>query len=89
MVALYQRTVLEKSKIVTEEQEQRKQPSNQRKISKEAMEYAIDPKRSYWPFALAIALFITLLGVIVHPVIFWIGVALIAAAIIGWGLERR
>jgi hypothetical protein len=74
---------------VTEEQGQRKQSSHKQKISKEIMEQAIDPKRSYWPFALAVALFITLLGVVVHPIVFWIGVVLIAGAIIGWGLERH
>ena len=74
---------------MTEDQGQRKQPLNKPKISKEAMEYAVNPKRSYWPFALALALFFMLLGVVVHPVIFWIGLALTVAAIIGWGLERR
>ena len=70
---------------MTEDQGQRKQPSNKPKISQEA----VNPKRSYWPFALALALFFMLLGVVVHPVIFWIGLALTVAAIIGWGLERR
>ena len=79
----------EKSKFVTEDQGQGKQPSKKPKISKEATQYAVNPKRSYWPFALAFALFFMLLGVVVHPVIFWIGLALTVAAIIGWGLERR
>ncbi len=74
---------------MTEEQEQRKQPSNNQKISKEAMEYAINPHRSYWPFALAFALFFMLLGVVVHPIIFWIGLVLVAGAITGWRLERH
>jgi Mg2+/citrate symporter len=76
-----------KRKIVTEEQ--RKQLSNKQKMSKEAMEYASNPHRSYWPFALALALFFMLLGVVVHPIVFWIGLVLVAGAIIGWRLERH
>ena len=74
---------------MTEEQGQRKQLSNKQKASRKVMEQAIDPKKSYWPFALAFALVIALLGVIVHPILFWVGVALVAVAIIGWGLERQ
>jgi len=36
-----------------------------------------------------VALFITLLGVVTHPIVFGVGLALIAAAMIGWGLEHR
>lgn len=72
-----------------EEQGQRRQLSNKRKASKEVKEQAINSKRSYWPFALAFALFIMLLGVVVHPIIFWLGLVLVAGAIIGWGLERH
>ena len=45
--------------------------------------------RSYWPFALAVAIMVMLVGLLIHPVILAIGVVLAAAAIIGWGLERR
>jgi Cytochrome c oxidase subunit IV len=66
---------------VTEEQGQREQASN------EAMERAIKPKQSYWPFALAASLSIALFGVMLHPIVFWVGVALVVVAIVGWGLE--
>jgi len=76
--------------IVSEEQGQRKQAPKKRKGSTEAVEQALlIPKKSYWPFALAVALFITLLGVVTHPIVFGVGLALIVAAIIGWGLEHR
>lgn len=45
--------------------------------------------RSYWPFALAVAIMVMLVGLLIHPVVLGIGVVLAAAAIIGWGLERR
>ena len=83
------KNVLEKRKIVTEEQGQRKQASNKSKASNEATEYAINPKQSYWPFALAASLMITLFGVVTLPVVFWIGLALIVVSVIGWGLERH
>jgi hypothetical protein len=76
--------------IVSEEQGQRKQAPKKRKGSTEAVEQALlRDKKSYWPFALAVALFITLLGVVTHPIVFGVGLALIAAAMIGWGLEHR
>ena len=75
---------------MSEEQGQRKQTSKKRKGSIEAVEQALlRDKKSYWPFALAVALFITLLGVVTHPVVFGVGLALIVVAIIGWGLEHR
>ncbi len=55
----------------------------------QTIEQAINPQSSYWPFALAIALCITLIGVIIHPVVFGVGLALVAAAIVGWGLEHH
>jgi len=51
------------------------------------MERAIKPKQSYWPFALAVSLSIALFGVMLHPIVFWAGVALVVVAIVGWGLE--
>ncbi len=74
---------------MNEEQEQRIQLSNKQKASKEVKEQAIHSKRSYWPFALAFALFFMLLGVVVHPIIFWIGLVLVAGAITGLVLERH
>ena len=57
--------------------------------SKGVQEQALHPKSSYWPFALAVALSILLLGVITSPVVLAAGAVLATAAIIGWGIERR
>jgi Mg2+/citrate symporter len=74
---------------VAEEQGQREQAAKKQKASNEAMEQAIKPKQSYWPFALAASLTITLVGVISHPIVFWVGVALVVVSFVGWGLERH
>ena len=44
---------------------------------------------SYWPFVLAVALFVTLIGLLANLVVFIVGVALMATAVIGWSLEHR
>ena len=72
---------------MTEDQGQHKQTSKNQSASNEAMEQAIKPKRSYWPIALAASLTITLVGVISHPIVFWVGVALVVVSFVGWGLE--
>ena len=74
---------------MAEDQGQRKQPSKKQKASNEALEQSIKPKQSYWPFALAASLTITLAGVISHPIVFWVGVALVVVSFAGWGLERH
>jgi len=76
---------------VSEDEGQRKQESKKQKASNEAMEQVIKPKQSYWPFALAASLSITLVGVILmsHPIVFWIGVAFVIVSFVGWGLERH
>lgn len=76
---------------MVEEQEQPKQAAKNQKASNEALEQAIKPKQSYWPFALAASLTITLVGVILmpHPIVFWVGVALVVVSFVGWGLERH
>ena len=56
--------------------------------SKGVREQALHPYTSYWPFALAVALSILLLGVITNLVVLAVGAVLTAVAIIGWGLER-
>jgi hypothetical protein len=53
------------------------------------MKQALKPKQSYWPFALAASLSIALFGVIVHPIVFWVGVVLVVVSMIAWGLERH
>jgi len=59
------------------------------KISKETLEQALNSHTSYWPFALAAALIVVLLGIMTHPIVFGIGVVLVATAAIGWGLENK
>ena len=76
---------------MSEDEGQRKQESKKQMTSNEAMEQVIKPKQSYWPFALAASLSITLVGVILmsHPIVFWIGVAFVIVSFVGWGLERH
>jgi len=76
---------------VSEDEGQRKQESKKQKASNEAMEQVIKPKQSYWPFALAASLSITLIGVILmsHPIVFWVGVVFVIVSFVGWGLERH
>ena len=68
---------------------QRKQLAKRAKISKETLEQALNSHTSYWPFALAAALIVVLLGIMTHPIVFGIGVVLVATAAIGWGLENK
>jgi cytochrome c oxidase subunit IV len=76
---------------VTEDPGQHKQISKNHSASNEAKEQAIKAKQSYWPIALAASLTITLIGVILmsHPIVFWVGVALLVVSFVGWGLERH
>ena len=74
---------------MSEDEGQRKQESKKQKASNAAMEQAIKPKQSYWPFALAASLSITLGGVMAHPIVFWVGVALVIVSFVGWGFERH
>jgi cytochrome c oxidase subunit IV len=73
---------------VNEDQE-RRNPAQNLGASDKAMKRALKPKQSYWPFALAASLSIALFGVIVHPIVFWVGVVLVVVSMIAWGLERR
>ncbi len=57
------------------------------KLSIEDMEQKLKPRPSLWPIALALAVLITLIGVIIHPILFVVGLVLVVASIIGWGLE--
>jgi Cytochrome c oxidase subunit IV len=45
--------------------------------------------RSYWPFALALVVSIALMGVVVYPIVFFIGMVLTVVIIIAWGVERK
>jgi hypothetical protein len=75
--------------IVSEDKDQRKQLSKKQMVSIESMEQAIKPKQSYWPFALAFSLTIALVGVMSHPIVLWVGIALLVVSFVGWGLERH
>jgi hypothetical protein len=67
-----------------------KQPSKQEQPVKVIQEQSFGSHSSYWPFALAVALLVVLIGVIANtPIILGIGIVLIVAAVIGWGLEHR
>ena len=71
------------------EKGQRGQQPDEELSSKGVREQALHPYTSYWPFALAVALSILLLGVITNLVVLAVGAVLTAVAIIGWGLEHR
>ena len=79
---------------MAEEQDQSQIPGQQPDRAKAgplktAREQAISPHQSVWPFALALALMVLLMGFITQPVILGVGVVLVIAAVIGWGFERR
>ena len=57
--------------------------------SKVVQGQALQPSTSYWPFALAVAISILLLGVITSPVILAVGGVPTAAAAVACGLCRR
>lgn len=73
------------------EQQERDQQQKPRKedASKLVQEEAIKPHLSVWPFTLAVALVILLIGFMTQPIILGVGVVLVIVAIIGWGVERR
>ncbi len=74
---------------MTEEQNQGEKGAKKALPPKGVQEHALGPQRSIWPFGLAVALIIMLVGLITNPLILGVGVVLTVAAIIGWGLERR
>jgi len=74
---------------VTEEQNQGEKGAKKALPPKGVQEQALSPQRTIWPFGLAVALIILLVGLITNPVVLGIGVVLTVAAIVGWGLERR
>jgi hypothetical protein len=51
------------------------------------MEQAVHAKKSYWPFALSLAILVCMIGVVTTPIVLGLGVVLVIVAIIGWGLE--
>ena len=75
---------------MSEEPGQRKQKQSRRdRLTAEQMEHAVEARRSYWPFVLAIAVFIALVGLVIHPIVMGIGAVLVVVAIVGWGLEQH
>ena len=54
-----------------------------------AQAFGSSGSRSYWPFALALVVSIALMGVVVYPIIFFIGMVLTVVIIIAWGIERK
>jgi len=81
---------------VSEEQDLQQSPSKagsskskSKAKAREAREQAISPQQSIWPFALAFAVVVLLIGFVIHPIVLGIGILLVIASIIGWGLERR
>jgi hypothetical protein len=72
---------------VSEEQGQ-SQPGSEA-IASEVQEQALSPHHSLWPLALAVALFVILVGIMTHPVVLGVGAVLAVAAGIGWGLEKH
>jgi cytochrome c-type biogenesis protein CcmH/NrfG len=81
----------EKGENLSEEQDQSQQAAKKGRSAKAVQEQAqaLGPQKSYWPFGLAVALIILLVGIIINPIVLGIGVVLSGAAIIGWGLELR
>ena len=71
-----------------QEQDQQQKPRKE-DASKLVQEEAIKPHLSVWPFTLAVALMVLLMGFITQPIILGIGVVLVIVAVIGWGVERR
>lgn len=75
---------------MSEELSQRKRAARRNQLSPEAMERLVAGKKSYWPFLLAVAISISLIGVVLFSnVVLIIGVVLVIGAVIGWGLERH
>jgi uncharacterized membrane protein YecN with MAPEG domain len=74
---------------VSEEQNPIQEIPPKERLAKAVQVQAPGPQSSYWPFALALALVIALIGVITNLIVIGVGVVLAIAAVIGWGLEKR
>jgi hypothetical protein len=75
---------------VSEELSQPKRSLKRNQLSPEAMERASAAKKSYWPFLLAVAISISLVGIVLFSnIVLIIGIVLVVGAVIGWGLERH
>ncbi|QBD81206.1 hypothetical protein EPA93_36620 [Ktedonosporobacter rubrisoli] len=77
-------------KLEGSEQPAARTPAKKKRAKKKLpSEEELAPRPSYWPLALACSIAVTLAGLMTHPIILGLGVALIIASIIGWGVERR
>lgn len=81
----------QKAEKVDVMQESQKPEKRVARPTKAIPQQALNPgaNRSYWPFALAIVLSIGLMGVVIYPIIFFIGMALTVIIIIAWSVDRR
>lgn len=81
----------EKAEKVDAMQEPQQPEKRAARPTKTTSEQALNSgaNRSYWPFALAIVLSIGLMGVVIYPIIFFIGMALTVIIIIAWSVDRR
>ena len=66
---------------------QRKRLPKRERLTPDQMVQALHAKKSYWPFALSLAVLVSMIGVVTTPIVFGLGIALAVIAIIGWGLE--
>ncbi len=67
----------------------KKQGAPANTLTGKALEKAISPNPSLWPFALAFSMILLCLGVIIHPVVMGTGILLCVVSIVAWALERR
>jgi Cytochrome c oxidase subunit IV len=75
--------------VVTSEAPARRRGKKRVKRVRQVTEEELMPRPSIWPLALAVSLCVMLVGIAVHPILLGIGVLLVIASIIGWGVERR
>lgn len=72
---------------MSENSSQRKRLPKRDQLTPDQMAQALHAKKSYWPFALSLAVLVCMIGVVTHPIVLGLGIALAIVAIIGWGLE--
>ena len=72
---------------MSDELSQRKRLPKRDRLTPDQMAQALHAKKSYWPFALSLAVLVSMIGVVTHPIVLGLGLALAVVAIIGWGLE--
>ena len=65
---------------VSDNSSQRKRIPKRDQLTPDQMAQALHAKKSYWPFALSFALLVSMVGVVTHPIVLGIGVALAIVA---------